>query len=50
MAPGNGRVLNLLNTVHHKMDIVVHNHCVHKPVWSPVIGGKLILETEEPAS
>ena len=50
MVPGKGCVLNSLNTVHHKMDIVVRNHCVHKPVWSPVIGGKLIQETEEPAS
>ena len=39
MAAGDARVAD---TVHHKIDSMVHSHYVYKSVWSPVIGWRTI--------
>ena len=48
MAASDTHVAYLLNTMHHKMDSMVHSH--HKSVWSPIIGEQLILEKSLPAN
>ena len=37
MEAGNTRITDLLDTVHHEMDSVVHSYHVYKSVWSSVI-------------
>ena len=45
MEAGNTHVTDLLDTVHHEMDSVVHSDHVYNSVWSSVIG-ELVLEKE----
>ena len=45
MEAGNTYVIDLLDTVHHEMDSVVHSDHVYKSAWSSVIG-ELVLEKE----
>ena len=37
MAAGNAQVADLLDNLHHEMYSLIHNHCVYKSVWLPVI-------------
>ena len=46
MAAGDTHVANLLDTVHHEMDIAVHSPHVHKSVWSSITAEQLILKKE----
>ena len=44
MAASDTHVAYLLDTMHHKMDSMVHSQHAYKSVWSPVIREQLILE------
>ena len=44
MAAGDAQVSDLLDNLHHEMYSLIHNHCVYKSVWLPVIEEQLILE------
>ena len=49
MEAGDTRVVDPVDTVHHKMDCsTVRSHRVYKSVYSPVIG-KQLLVVKEPA-
>ena len=50
MAGSDTHVAYLLNTMHHKMDNMVHSHHAYKSVWSPIIGEQFILERSLPAN
>ena len=44
MTAGDAQVSDLLDNLHHEMYSLIHNHCVYKSVWLPVIEEQLILE------
>ena len=49
METGDTCVAELLDTVHHEMDSMIHGHHVYKSVWLPVIGKQLVLK-KKPAN
>ena len=50
MAASDTHVAYLLDTMHHKMDSMVHSHHAYKYVWSPIIREQLILERSLPVN
>ena len=50
MAAGNTHVADLLDTMQHEMDSMVHSHHAYESVWSPIIGEQLIMERSLPAN
>ena len=46
MATGDTRAADPVDTVHHKMDSVVHSYHFYKSMQLPVIGEQLVLEKE----
>ena len=46
MAAGNTCVADLVDTVNHEMDSMVHSHHAYKSVWSPVFEEQVILNKE----
>ena len=46
MTTGDTLVVDLVVTVHHEMDSIIHSHHVYKSVQLPVIGEQLVLEKE----
>ena len=45
MAAGDTHVADLLDTMHHEMNSIVHSHHAYKSVWLSIIREQLIVES-----